>query len=168
MASPTSSKQAAGSSIPASRRSGRLIEHPGRVATVVITLAVVITLGVVLLSSADTDTPSERRYPAAIDGVSPGPGELIRLQDTITADLRNDLTGVLVINGVDAPSIGEIPEDQLERVVPLGQLSFRPGPDQEVERFEPGEYIATVLYWPQRKERPAQPGSFSWRFRAGA
>lgn len=149
---------------PATPRAARppLVQHPGRVATVVIALAVVITLGIVALTRADTEPPSRSVLPSAVDTVIPGPGELIRLQDTITADLRDDLTGVLVVDGA------EVPEDQLERVVPLGQVSFRPGPDRDLARFEPGEHTVTVLYWPQGEDRPASPGSYSWRFRAGA
>jgi len=42
-------------------------------------------------------------------------GALTGLIDTITVDLRDDMSGVLVVDGV------EIPEDQLERVVGLQQ-----------------------------------------------
>jgi len=70
------------------RSKPRLIEHPARVATVIVTLAVVISLGALLLNRSDTDTRTERIYPTAVETVSPRPGELIRLQDTVTADLR--------------------------------------------------------------------------------
>jgi hypothetical protein len=142
-----------------------LVRHPGRVATVVITLAVVVTLGIWALSSAETDTGPQRNVgllPAAVEQVSPGPGELSRLQDTITVDLADDLTGVMLVDGI------EIPEDQLERVEPLGQFRFRTGPDRDITKFEPGLHRVTILYWPQDKERPAQPTSYTWEFRAGA
>ena len=32
----------------------------------------------------------------------------------------------------------EIPEDQLDRVVELGQISFRPGPGKEIATFAAG------------------------------
>jgi hypothetical protein len=129
--------------------------------TVGVIVVVVLNLAVLLLSQSDTQ-PQGRTLPSTIDSVSPGPGELARLQDTITADLRDDLTGVLVLDGV------EIPEDQLERIVPLAEVSFRPGPDKDLTRFEPGLHNVAVRYWPQGKERPAKPGVFSWSFRAGA
>jgi len=122
---------------------------------------IVLNLGVVALDQSDT-SPGGRTLPSTIDSLIPAPGELIRLQDTVGADLRDDLTGVLVLDGV------EIPEDQLERVVPLAQVTFRPGADQELERFEAGEHSLAVLYWPQGKPRPTNPGSYSWSFRAGA
>jgi hypothetical protein len=149
------------------RSKQRLIEHPARVATVIVTLAVVISLGALLLNHSDTDTRTERIYPTAVETVSPRPGELIRQQDTITADLRDGLTGVLLISG---PGVnGEVPLDQLEIVKPLSQISFRPGPGKDLERFEPGDYTATVLYWVGTQfDRPAKVGSYAWRFRVGA
>ena len=145
------------------RENRRLVEHPGRVASVIATFAVVISLGVVLLNHSDTDTRTERIFPTAVEEVSPRPGELVRREDTITADLRDGLVGTLEIDGV------LIPDDQIERVGPLSQISFRPGPGKEFARFEPGEHIATVRYWVGRlQDPPAKTGSYSWRFRAGA
>jgi hypothetical protein len=124
---------------------------------------VVISLGVVLLNNSDTDTRRERIFPTAVETVSPRPGELIRREDTITADLRNGLVGVLVIDGI------QIPDDQIERVGPLSQLSFRPGPGKEFSHFEPGDHTVIVRYWVGKlQEPPAKVGSYSWRFRAGA
>src|SRR5581483_470967 len=107
-----------------------------------------------------------RTFPNAIDDLSPEPGEIIRPQDTVTADLRNDLTGVLVLTGPGFRE--EIPEDQLERVVPLGQVSFRPGAGQDIRQFAPGQWSAVVLYWQQGKSRPAHPASYGWSFRVSA
>jgi hypothetical protein len=138
-----------------------LARHPWRWVIVLGVVLLVLNLGIVVLSESDT-SPEGRTFPNAIDTVSPRPGELIRPQDTITADLRSDLTGVLVIDGA------EVPEDQTERVAPLGLLSFRPGPDQDLERFEPGTHTAAVRYWPQGKPRPESPAAYSWTFRVGA
>jgi hypothetical protein len=138
-----------------------LFRHPWRIAIVVGVLLAVVNLSVFLLSESDTRREG-RTYPNAIDTLSPAPGELIRPQDTITADLRGDLTGVLKIDGV------EVPEDQTDRVVPLGELSFRPGTDKELEKFAPGAHTAAVLYWQQGKERPKEPTSYAWSFRVGA
>jgi hypothetical protein len=147
-----------------------LVQHPGRVLTVLLVLGFVVTLGAWAVSSAETETGRTRNataLPASLEHLSPGPGELVRLQDTILVDLRDDLTGVLLLQP-PAGAAFEVPEDQTERVVPLGQLSFRTGPDRELVRFEPGTYRATVLYWPQAKARPEQPTSYTWEFRAGA
>ena len=147
-----------------------LLRHPGRVLTVVIVVGSVITLGVWAISSAETETGLGRNvatFPSSIETLSPGPGELARLQDTITVDLADDLTGVMRVTRAGSDGF-EVPEDQLERIVPLGQFSFRTGPGQELSRFEPGTYTVTVLYWPQAKPRPDNPASYSYQFRAGA
>jgi len=126
----------------------------------VIALALV-NLGIVLLDASDT-SETGIVLPSTVESVFPEPGSLARLQDTIVVDLRDDLTGVLVIDGA------EVPEDQTERVVPLAQVSFRPGDDRDLTAFTPGSHAVTILYWKQGKPRPAQPGSYSWSFRAGA
>jgi hypothetical protein len=138
-----------------------LFRHPWRLVIVVVVLLAVANLGVLLLSQSDT-RPAGRSYPNAIDSVFPRPGELARPQDTVTADLRSDLTGVLVIDRA------EVPEDQLDRVPELGQVSFRPGSGKDLEQFAPGPHSVTVLYWPQGKPRPAHPGAYSWSFISGA
>ena len=138
-----------------------VLRHPWRWVVVAGIVIVVLNLALIGLDESDT-TPGGHTLPSAVDSVTPAPGELVRLQDTVGADLRDDLTGVLVLDGA------EIPEDQLERVIPLAQVTFRPGPDQDLEKLEPGEHTLVVLYWPQGKERPARPASYSWSFRAGA
>jgi hypothetical protein len=147
----------------ADRRSGRgpLFKHPARFLIVVAVLLLVANLAVFALDESDTSREG-RTFPTAIDTVKPLPGEILRPQDTITADLRNDLTGVLVIDGA------EVPEDQTDRVAPLGELSFRPGANKEIDKFAPGQHTAAVHYWPADKERPATPSSYSWSFAVSA
>ena len=142
-----------------------LFKHPWRVAIVVGALIVVANLGIWGLHQSDTSRGG-RTFPVAIDDVTPEPGELLRPQDTVTADLRNDLTGVLVLSGPGFHE--EIPEDQLERVVPLGEVSFRPGAGHDIRQFAPGNWSAEVLYWEQGKPRPAHPNAYGWSFRVGA
>ena len=138
-----------------------IFQHPWRLVITAVVLLAVLNLGILLFSQSDTRRQG-RNYPNAVEVVDPAPGEIIRVADTITADLRNDLTGVLLIDGA------EVPEDQTDRVAPLGQLSFRPGADKDLTKFSPGLHTATVLFWEQGKERPKKPGAFAWSFRAGA
>ena len=152
-----------GAGAPTARRP--LFKHPWRIAIVVVGLLAVANLGILLLNKADTSRTGHD-LPTAIDSLTPGPGEIIRPQDTVGADLRNDLTGVLVLSGPGFRE--EIPEDQLERVEPLGQVTFRPGPDQDIRQFAPGNWSAVVLFWKTGKPRPAHPNSFGWSFRVGA
>src|SRR3972149_2331635 len=106
-----------------------VLRHPWRWAIGAVVVVAVLNLAVVALDESDT-SPGGRTLPSAIDSLTPAPGELVRLQDTVGADLRDDLTGVLLLDGV------EIPEDQLERVVPLAQVTFRPGADKDLASFE--------------------------------
>jgi len=140
----------------------RLFRHPGRVAVVVVALLVVVNLGVILLNDADSTPGGRAPLPAAIETINPERGQLTSLVDDVSVDLQNSLTGVLVIDGV------EIPEDQLDRVVELGEVSFRPGPDKVFSRYRAGDNTVVVKYWPRTKSRPANPPSFGWTFRAAA
>ena len=129
----------------------------------------VITLGVWGLSRAQTDTGIARdapTAPSAVETLIPGPGELAGRQDTISVDLRDDYTGVMVVQPPDGPAF-EVPEDQMDRIEPLGEFSWRPGAGQELERFTAGNYTVTILYWPQAKPRPETPAAYSWTFRVG-
>src|SRR5258707_1208269 len=87
----------------------RLFQHPGRVAIIAITLLVTLNLGIFLLNEADTSPAGDKALPVDIQAVSPKPDELTSLVDTVSVDLADQYTGVLVIDGV------EIPEDQLDR-----------------------------------------------------
>jgi hypothetical protein len=140
----------------------RAVRHPWRVAIVVIALLAVLNLGIVLLANSDTSTPGSDALPDTVQSITPESGELTGLVDDVTVDLADDLTGVLVIDGV------EIPEDQLDRVRELGIITFRPGPGKDLTRFRAGDNTVVVKYWDQAKDRPANPGQFSWSFRAAA
>ena len=68
---------------------------------------------------------------------------------------------MLVIDGIEIPEDGSI-------AARLGVVTFRPGPDKELTRLRAGENGVVVKYWERTKDRPANPPSFSWRFRAAA
>ena len=141
----------------------RLFKYPGRVAIVAITVLVVFNLGVILLNESDTSQTGAASLPADIQAVSPTPNSITGLIDDVTVDLADRYTGVLVIDGV------EIPEDQLERVVGIQTVTFRPGPDKVFSRFRSGTNQVVVKYWDGRlQDRPARPFSYSWSFVAKA
>ena len=127
-----------------------------------VALLAILNLGVILLANSDTTPGGKAALPTDVESISPENGALAGLVDDVTVDLRDNLTGVLVIDGV------EIPEDQLERVEELGVITFRPGADKEISRFRAGDNTVVVLYWPRTKPRPNKPASFGWRFRAAA
>ena len=140
----------------------KVFRHPWRAAIVAIALLVVLNLGIVLAMSSDTSEPGRERLPDTVETITPEPGELTGLVDDVSVDLRNDLTGVLVIDGV------EVPEDQLDRVENLGIVTFRPGPEKDLPRFSAGDHTVVVRYWDKAEERPADPPGYSWSFRAAA
>jgi hypothetical protein len=125
-------------------------------------VAVVIAAaaGLFALSFTTSDSGDGPTLPSGVHAIEPIHQALISPQGTIGVDLADDHTGVLLIGGQ------EVPEDQLVRVAPLGQLSFNPGPDKDVERFEAGTHTATVVYWPVAESRDAAQ-RFTWIFRVG-
>jgi hypothetical protein len=123
----------------------------------------VLNLGIFLLNESDTTPGGVDPLPADIQSISPERGQLASPLDTVSVDLADQYTGVLVIDGT------EIPEDQLERVVSLQTISFRPGNDKVISRYRAGENTVVVKYWRGRlQDRPSNPFSFGWTFRSSA
>lgn len=148
-------------------RRKKLFEHPWRIAIIAIALFAVLNLVVILFSNADTSKPgSAALLPTFVESVHPDVGELTTLVDDVTVDLRDGLTGDLVLNGQ------VIPEDQLDRTPELGIVSFRPGKGKDLEQLSSGENTVIVYAWPRAAARPepleSAPLRYSWRFRAAA
>lgn len=137
-----------------------MFAHPWRVVTVVVALIVIVNLGVLLIRNTDTSSTANGALPTIIESVAPGNGEIVRTTDTIAVDLNDGYTGVIAIDRA------EVPEDQIERVGPLGQITFRPGAGKDIEQFSPGVHTVTVSYWPQTKGRPDRPATYTWTFKA--
>ncbi len=133
-----------------------------------IALLVVLNLGIVLLNNSDTSPGGRNPLPATVESVSPEPGSIASPIDTVTVDLDDSLTGVLLIK--HEGRYVEIPEDQLDRVVELSQISFRPGPGKDITKFSAGENDVVVLFWSKTRVggRPQHPASYSWSFQVKA
>jgi hypothetical protein len=105
--------------------------------------------------------------PSEIEQLVPRPGDVIRPQENVGADLKDTYTGALFIDDK------RIPEDQTTIVRALGQVSFRPGPGKEFTELRPGNHHATILFWPQDKgdedaaRRAGALKSYTWQFTAG-
>jgi hypothetical protein len=132
-----------------------------RFVVVAVVVLGVINLGVLLVVSSDTSNQNEATVPSDVETVTPADGALADRRTPVSADLRDELTGVLVIDSL------RIPEDQLDPIS-QGIITFRPGPDQEISSFDAGVHEVQVLYWPADEPEPATPQSFSWTFRATA
>ena len=105
--------------------------------------------------------------PHEIEYLVPVPGAVIRPQEDVGADLKDTYTGALFIDDV------RIPQDETKFTPGLGQVSYRPGPDKEIEALRPGHHYATIHFWPQDKgdEDAARAAgvvkSYTWQFTAG-
>lgn len=104
--------------------------------------------------------------PVSIEALIPEPGTVMRPQEPVGADLRDDLQGVLTIDRL------RIPEDQYRGDPGLGLVAFRPGPGQEFTQLEPGAHSATITYWPRTKtfreaRRAGEVGGYTWEFKVG-
>jgi hypothetical protein len=142
------------------RLATRVRRHPWRFAVVAAGLLLAANLLWLAGHTADT-TDKTKTFPNAVSSVQPGNGSLVSPQSPVSVDLRDDLTGVLVVDGV------QIPENELSRIVPLGELSFRPGKGQVFTRLQAGTHTASVVYWPQTKSRADGTDTFTWTFRTG-
>jgi hypothetical protein len=129
----------------------------------------VLNLAIVVLNESDTSQGGGNPLPATVQSVLPESGSIAGPAVTIVADLDDSLTGVLLIRQNDGPYV-EIPEDQLTRVVDLGQVAFQPGPGKEITRFAAGEVDVSVLYWSRTRVggRPRHPASYTWSFQVKA
>ena len=136
----------------------KAFEHPGRFAIVAIGLMIVASLVVFVGMESDTKSTSDPdALPSEIASTQPAPGTLNKPQQAVAVDLRGDLTGVLIIDGV------EIPEDQLSRPT-QSSMAFQPGPEKEFTRFSTGPHIVQVVYWPSIRSRDdAQTFTFGFR-----
>jgi hypothetical protein len=123
----------------------------------------ILALGVALLViSANQDSDAVPTLPEAVESVTPTPNAIADPMTQIGVNLVDTYTGVLQFDGV------EIPEDQLARIVELGQVTFDPGDGREFTKFDAGQHTITVVYWHQVESRENDAHTFSWHFRVAA
>ena len=140
-------------------------KHPERVAVVAIGLIVAANLAWFGYRATDTSTAADRR-PDAVDLVFPAEDSVVRPQETVGFDLRDDLVGVLVLDGV------RIPEDQYEGDRAVGQVFWRPGEGKEFRELPVGRHKAVAQYWDATKtEDEANAANevfdYPWSFTVG-
>jgi hypothetical protein len=137
---------------------------------------VLVAANVFVFAGLGNDEGGDPVVPTQIERLYPNPGEVIRPQETVGADLRNEFQGELSVNGID------IPRDQLSGDPNLGMVTFRPGCEGSqntaegaecvVREFDPGSYTAQVEFWPRTKtaeeaRADGQYGSHRWQFKVG-
>ena len=139
-------------------------------------LAIATALLIVgLQESQDGGVELRRSRPAAVRRVFPTEGASSLRQEPIGAQLVDEFTGELEVDG------RAIPLDQLERpeaaagdnapaargLTGLNQVSFTPGPGKEIESLAPGRHTARILFWRRADQTRAQAASYGWEFTAG-
>jgi hypothetical protein len=121
------------------------------------------------------DDNSGPQLPSEIQQLFPNPQEVIRPQDTVGADLRDDLQGQLYINDV------AVPADQITGDPNLGIYTFRPGcatsttqagSECAFREFDPGTHNARIDFWPRSESledarKAGEVGSYGWSFKVG-
>lgn len=145
-----------------------------RIAIVAIGLLIVVNL--LIIGGSQHDDNAGPVLPAEIERLFPDPQQVIRPQDTVGADLRDDLQGVLYVN--NAP----VPDDQVGGDPNLGLITFRPGcagsrakvpADQcEFREFDPGTLNLKVEYWPRTEDidaarRNRDVATYGWQIKVG-
>ena len=138
-------------------------------------LAVAAALLVVgLQESQDGGVELRRSRPASVLRVFPTEGSSSLRQEPIGAQLADEYTGELEVDG------RPIPLDQLQRPEPsagdnapaargltgLNQVSFTPGPGKDIVSLEPGRHTARILFWRRADQTRAQAAAYPWEFTA--
>lgn len=150
---------------------GILGRHPARVLVVIAALLVVLNLAYFLGREQDSSEPGESTLPARIESVAPEPGSTTGKVVDVVADLENDLTGGMAIDGVC------VPLDQLEgEDSPLSTLSFRPQEGYIFDEFDAGLHEVTVYFRDETGPVPDNDcdasfegvSAYRWSFRAAA
>jgi len=146
------------------------IEHPGRV----LLIGALVLVGVNLLILAGTEQSTDdggAELPSAIERLIPQPGAVIRPQDDVGIDLRDDLQGQLTIDPPNDAQVTISPEDY-GGDSNLGLYTFRPAPDLQFREFAPGNHTVTAEFWPRTMTytealEANRLSSHTWQFRVG-
>ena len=125
---------------------------------VVISVLIAVGVGGLILAFSEGKSEPPTVTVAGVESVSPQPNTLALRQDRVIADLQTGFDGVLQIDGI------EIPDDQLQRTIELGIVSFAPGPEKEFDELAPGRHRARVIFWPVSEGRGEENRTFEWFF----
>lgn len=166
--------------LPPGRRSRRRDRLQGlvtrrRVVSSLALAAAAAMLVIGLQESQDGGVQLRLSRPAPVLRVFPSEDAASLRQEPIGAQLADDFTGELEVDG------RLIPLDQLKRpaeaaagdnapaergLAGLNQISFTPGPGQDIVSLEPGRHTARLLFWRRIGETSEQAAPYSWGFTA--
>jgi hypothetical protein len=118
---------------------------PRRVVLTLITAAALFAFVFAFTLGDDSPSPADRDD--AVEFLHPPPGTPLEVrQAQVGIDLAPGWTGVLSIEVPGRPPL-QIPEEELNRVEPLNQFFFQPGPGRVFEEFPPGRLCAIAEIW---------------------
>ena len=155
---------------------------PRRIDKVTLALSLVIALGLVLIGrglAVSLTGEARAKLPATIESVEPYPEAVqVLSQSRVFVDLEAGYTGVLVIDGVELPTI-DIDDVAQQFDAEPGQqidlpattifepgnytLTFVPSDAALVKKFDTGLHRAEVIYWKIIEGRQ-RPLSYNWTF----
>ena len=153
---------------------------PGGPRTKRITASFGIAVGLVLvfvgLASAVTGKDAQK-LPKEIESITPvRSATQVQQQEQIRVDLIEGYTGVLIVNGIELPTVGldtvaqQVPGQQVSLppavIFEPGNytLSFTPTKGAGVEKFATGVNTVKVIYWKITEGRRFAKPSFTWQF----
>lgn len=127
-----------------------------------------------LQASVDGGDQVRQSRPVQVLRVFPAEGATSLRQEPIGAQLADEYTGEIEVDG------RPIPVDQTERPVVatgqnapaqrglsgLNQVSFTPGAGKDISSLTPGRHTARVLYWLKIGETRERAMAYSWTFSA--
>jgi hypothetical protein len=155
---------------------------PKRIDKVTLALSLVIAVGLVLIGrglAVSLTGEARAKLPDTIETVEPYPEAVqVLSQSRVFVDLETGYTGVLVIDGVELPTINIEDVDEQFSAEPGQQidlpattifepgnytLTFVPSDDALVKKFDTGLHRAEVIYW-KIEEGRQRPLSYTWTF----
>jgi len=162
---------------PSPGRPGRRDRLRGLVTTRRVVSSLVLAVATALLvvglqESQDGGESLRQSRPAGVLRVFPTEGAAALRQEPIGAQLADELTGEIEVDGQP------IPVDQTKRPEPvtgtnspaplglsgLNQVSFTPGPGQAITSLSPGGHVARILFWLKVGETRDQAALYTWSF----
>jgi hypothetical protein len=141
-------------------------EHPMRIAVVVVGVLIAVNVAVIGARSQH-DGPASPQRPVEIQQLFPEENQRILPQATVGADLRDEFTGQLTIDGT------LIPKDETTGDPGLGLVLFEPNDGKTFDEFDPGGHTATIEWWPRTISTPEDARaenelrSYTWAFTVG-
>lgn len=114
--------------------------------------AVAIVAAFYVGGGSDTPPADDR----VVEALIPGNNDKVLQQAEVGIDLQSGWDGSLTVDGTP------IPLDQLNKVLPLGRITFQPGPGKALEYLPAGQNCVVARFWPQAT--PEQNLSRSWCF----